>query len=670
MRNLMRGVLAAAVVFTSAGAARAAEAPDQFKAWGTLGKEIKWRIMPKRQADKMKADGKTAAQIEFQRKSYDARHWPEVQLEAEKPKTGFTRAEKQQGYVLFARHYMDRVYYYTIPRADERISELRAFAAQGEFEPVTFGIHALRGLDAVKVTVSDLGGRGGAVLPATQLDVRVVRCYPTPYGRPWWDPDSRDPKTKLPRKRMIPVPLEKRPAVAVPKGQTRQFWITLKVPEKCRPGVYRGTVNLSVNGQHRTVPLAVRVLPFPLLRPDKAAYMSGVKIEKDALIDYREHGFNVIGMGINLPRAQNRAVRAAFKKFMDTKDKNIQPPLPSAQKVFELNRDKIDAALGVAKEAGLDVRTVKFGFWTWFICGWTGKWFRYFPITPELDAKYVGVVNRVIAYAKNRGFPEFVVVPGDEPGGHPETLDDILHYLKLIKEKCPGARTGMTVGGGMSMGMDEVGKLGPHLDVVNTNYLDRKNLLRIRKAGKELWIYNCGSMTEDPQRDRYGYGFYMWKVDADGMLQWVYRWGDTYRMAYRGLPDLAAYVFESVEGKPLPTIHWEAMREGLDDQRYGATLTRLIEIAEKSGKAREAAHAKAVIKDVLSNFDVDYMRRRFPHNLKRAFYVDSLDAPAFDKFRWRLAVEIINLQKALGPKAVLNAKDKARPFAPALDASK
>ena len=124
MRNLMRGVLAAAVVFTSAGAARAAEAPDQFKAWGTLGKEIKWRIMPKRQADKMKADGKTAAQIEFQRKSYDARHWPEVQLEAEKPKTGFTRAEKQQGYVLFARHYMDRVYYYTIPRADATIHSL------------------------------------------------------------------------------------------------------------------------------------------------------------------------------------------------------------------------------------------------------------------------------------------------------------------------------------------------------------------------------------------------------------------------------------------------------------------------------------------------------------------------------------------------------------------
>ena len=166
MPSPMRGVWAGAMLLAVAGAARAADVPDQFKAWGTFGKDIRWRTLGKRQADKMRQAGKTEAQIEFQRKTYDARHWPEVQLEAEKPRTAFTRAEKQQGCVLFARHYMDRVYYYTVPKADERISELRVFAAQGEFEPAErltadaqtsllfhfdAGLEAESGLEGVKV---------------------------------------------------------------------------------------------------------------------------------------------------------------------------------------------------------------------------------------------------------------------------------------------------------------------------------------------------------------------------------------------------------------------------------------------------------------------------------------------------------------------------------------
>jgi len=656
--------------FAPAIAARAvplaAEPPEQFEVWGTLGQQIQWRILDKATIDKLKTEGKTEAEIDYKRRYYDVREWPEVQLDSEKPALLPTDSERQRGYVIFGRHYMSRVYYYTVPRPDERLGALKAFAAQGEYEPITFAIHALRDIKQAKADVTSLRS-GDAVLGKENLDVRVVRCYPKPFASPWWDPDKEDKKTRLPFKEVVPTVIEKRPVFDVPKGQSRQVWITLRAPQDCAPGVYAGSVNLSLDGQEERVPLSVRILPFPLLKLDKAAHLYSVPHERNAFVDYREHGFNVIEVPLRLAPADDTAIRNAFKEYLTKKDKAIKVPLPPTEEIFRANQATIDKALQLAAEAKLQLKKIYFVPCTWFIAGWTGTWDKYFPITPELDQKYADAVNRIIGYTQSKGFPEFIVIPGDEPGGHPETMPDVLHYLQLTKARVRGARTGMTVGGGMSMGIDEVGQLGPNLDVVITNYLNAAELRKVSQLGKELWIYNVGSATRNPQLDRHAYGFLAWKIGATGMAQWVYRGDSIYWMAYAASGDNWAYVFPSVEGKPLPTIHYETFREAIDDQRYGATLSRLIRLARASGDAdaiEAATSAEGVIGDILAHFRLSFMDRRFPVGVLREFDTQSLDPDAFDAWRWRLAVEILKLQKALGAKAVLDAGRPELPLVP------
>jgi len=155
-----------------------------------------------------------------------------------------------------------------------------------------------------------------------------------------------------------------------------------------------------------------------------------------------------------------------------------------------------------------------------------------------------------------------------------------------------------------------------------------------------------------------------WRAGVRGMAQWVYRGGNVYEQAY-GLG--TAYVFPATDGKPLPTIYWEMMREAITDQRYGATLTKLIAMARKSGNARArgaADQAIGVIRDVLSRFSLDYMNRRLPAGIWREFHLNSVDGAYYDTCRWRIAQEIPKLQAVLGDKAVLDPHESVFPLVP------
>ena len=55
-----------------------------------------------------------------------------------------TPAEKERGYLLFHRPITDPVYPNSKPRDPERLEKLVAFAAPGEFEPLTFSIYPVR----------------------------------------------------------------------------------------------------------------------------------------------------------------------------------------------------------------------------------------------------------------------------------------------------------------------------------------------------------------------------------------------------------------------------------------------------------------------------------------------------------------------------------------------
>src|SRR5690349_2148489 len=70
----------------------------------------------------------------------------EIAVEETTPEPDITALEKERGYVLFQRPVTECIYPNTRPLSDERLEALIAFAALGQFQPVTFGIYPTRGL--------------------------------------------------------------------------------------------------------------------------------------------------------------------------------------------------------------------------------------------------------------------------------------------------------------------------------------------------------------------------------------------------------------------------------------------------------------------------------------------------------------------------------------------
>ncbi|KRE95013.1 hypothetical protein ASG87_17205 [Frateuria sp. Soil773] len=114
--------------------------------------------------------------------------------------------------------------------------ELADKALRGEYLSFQIGVWAPRAaLDRVQVAFADLRGPGGAVLPASALT--CFNLGGTDFtGRPF---TAR---------------------VDVPQGRVQPLWMGLDVPADAKPGMYRGEVTISADGQPpQTVPLAITV---------------------------------------------------------------------------------------------------------------------------------------------------------------------------------------------------------------------------------------------------------------------------------------------------------------------------------------------------------------------------------------------------------------------------
>ena len=64
--------------------------------------------------------------------------------------------------------------YRSVPKRQEMISNLDLFGCPSEFVPITFAAFPLKNLSAVKVSVGDLTGPQGSVIPSTAVDIRHV----------------------------------------------------------------------------------------------------------------------------------------------------------------------------------------------------------------------------------------------------------------------------------------------------------------------------------------------------------------------------------------------------------------------------------------------------------------------------------------------------------------
>jgi len=497
------------------------EPPAQFGAWGASGPEFP-----------PAPDG-----------------WTEAPGEPEAlPRLAPTPEEARRGYVLFSRDPFSPILPSSYPAPSERAVGLEVFCALGEYEPLSFAIHALDGLTGVRVDVTELRKDTGASIPRDHLDVRFVRAIRVPAGGD--------------RYRMQPFLLEQREQVSVPAGTTAQVWVTVQAPEDAQPGEYSGSATVEVTGEERVdIPVRLEVLPFAL--PPTPVEMGlfvprppeDGELLRRQLVDMREHGMTAV------------------------------QPVPDAEVVSRdrvLGDDDI-AAIGerckrrvrLFREVYGDLRfpvTIEIGHQIAFYWQPARNWFEFWPHSQEIDADLLRALDAILEVARDDGWPEVRIYALDEAGAH-NLLDEAVYYYGLLKRERPELATWTTIGGGIALGHDEIGQLADVVDKLSTNRFSPEIAKSLVARGRPYGIYNGAGPT--PAGARFFFGFHGWKTGADEIMQWTYSFGDNV-FAGRGvrLSD-EGYVYSPAD-EPLPGILWEAAREGVDDFRYLHALWQVL----------------------------------------------------------------------------------------------
>jgi len=167
-----------------------------------------------------------------------------------------TPSDTERGYILWQRDPFRYVYPRSAPAQSDVIAEISVRMARNEYEPCTFSLYALVGLDPVQVSVGDLTDGDGGVLAAPEI--HVVKTVPRYKNK---DAEAYEMRPRL---------LAEEQSAALDAARSQRFWLTFHAAATTEPGHYSGTVSISTPGGTQLVPLSVEVLPLTLEeRPDK-----------------------------------------------------------------------------------------------------------------------------------------------------------------------------------------------------------------------------------------------------------------------------------------------------------------------------------------------------------------------------------------------------------------
>ncbi|MAE64013.1 MAG: hypothetical protein CMJ18_07035 [Phycisphaeraceae bacterium] len=488
-----------------------------------------------------------------------------------------TPNQASQGYVTFSVNPLNKVYPSTAPRAEQIGTTLDLSSAQGEFEPVTFSIRALQELNVTASLRGELVGPGGATIGVDHVDIRTPRYMPR---RVW----------SVSRYVREPSALERRSNLFIGADRTRQFWVTVKTPEGATPGTYTGTIDLQVNGApDSSLDLNLEVLPFSL-DPTPTAhgmYYTSTDVENGTnqpldhgrmsqdVANMADHGMNTLFLSIP-PPIETEFVQVGID-FVRAFDLDPIAPIADAHAthgfgpiVFNTTVDEVlDAPIGFAKAAE-------------------------------------AVVNGFTV----RGAPPPILSAGDESdAAGASAVSTVSAWVNQMNSTVPEARTFTTIV--FPENADVFGSLD--LDIrAFSSYIDAPVLGPTRPT--ELWEYSgAAGYGIGPFGDRLYRGIWTRKFDLDGVLQWTYfrpaldpsqPYQDLFPESNRN--NMTMWALPGLDG-PIPSPGWEAMREGVEDERYIITLQRLIGRAlahEDPLLVDEALAAQAFLNSIFAQIDL------------------------------------------------------------------
>ena len=507
--------------------------------------------------------------------------------------------ENRRGFILYKRPASDGVFRHSAPKAGERVKELRITLARGETRHVQFAVYALRDLGTTRAEIAGLRGVGDrGPFPGS------VTASPLRLGlwRNYWNPHVTE------RGKLIGQPGE---AAEIAARESRAFWVAASVPEDGDAGSWIGELTLrTASGASASLPLTVEVLPFELAPGMWWGVYYYPRHNRNTARDFadmRAHGVSsmlVCPPGHQDPvleREGDRVIASfpvADRLMAELKAQGFRGPVayyprllsPRLLQLF----DRVDGE--------------RFKQATYY--GQPCVRFRAEDYPEDMKRVLRDVFGQMVQHAGEANWPEVLWYLVDEPGAAAESME--LEWarleLPLFRAACPGERTLCT-----AYRPATVEELGPYLDVwvVDIWHLAGEDSnARYRelatKAGAEMWGIRWLCQYNTYLFPRYYAGMGPLKLGLDGMTEWTYYGAAGLGDGYDQLRNKEGchYAYVDADGSLLSTTTWEAVREGINDARYVATLRQFIRRAEASadpGALARAATARKRLKAILAD---------------------------------------------------------------------
>lgn len=515
---------------------------------------------------------------------------------------------------------------------DGKISDqLTIIAAKGEFEPASFVLFSLNGIKKLTLKASGLKGQSGTI-PASAVDIKVVKCWyqaGTAWNSYFADTTKRelvpelllndenllkvDTKTKdnylridYPKgseyvwisytEQNNPGPFDYRTEpvadspkllpVKMPPEAGKQFWITVKVPEKAKAGRYQGAISLIGDGKPLgRMNLNLQVLPFSL--PEPKTYYDIDKTFYASMYNKCEIGLQMKHNGGDLKQASKKILT----EYKNMHDHGCDYPLVAGwdnNPRKGVTRELFVRQLELLKKSGLKTKPLFGGV---HIIDWTVMVQDPAKRKPDVFDKFKNRVDKAFDVVEEvLGHHDVYTIGWDEPGA--KIMKGQRKAWKYIHDKA---------GRIMSTSKDK------HLIYCGfnedySNYGGTFNATSARKwhaIGGKITSYASPHIgPENPAFMRRRHGMALYKADLDGTCNYIWYssegnpniWNDFIGVQYRSF----AMVYPTKDDV-IDTIAWEGFREGIDDIRYATKLRQLAFKAIESGNTRSRYAGKLAL---------------------------------------------------------------------------
>ncbi len=495
-----------------------------------------------------------------------------------------TPAERTAGFIPFTRPEPFDIKPWSKPKPQERATELHCYAAQGETTALWFAVYAIETLNGLDIRVASAPAQQSS---AAALTVRYAHYWAqrTDWrGRTYTITpelllEMRSGRARFPARGGT---LEWRP-LNVPQGECRLFWINVKVSPDATPGNHLHTLTIRAQGKEPlSLQVRVHVQPFRLQKPTDKRWLlysdswvlGHLPDEKllQLLKEVAEYGIDGL---TELPFGNlDLSAIAEGKVGYDPQ------PLLRWHRLMREAGLRGPHTIGtfieeeVARRLGLQV-------------DWSQPW------DDRLRRAMQTIARTVVQTLQPHGLV-WLFYGWDEPG--PENVRALEQY-RAWREG--GARTYVTF---FQQGTyDRAGEWMTHpcfsVGLVANQQMAEWAYERCRERGQRFYWYGSGCYLGQEGRmfsNRFLAGWLFWKTKADGQVSWTF-----VRPHEDPFNDFDGFAVNNVEPKDqctvypefaqpddyrsiqgiIPTIQWEALREGINDYRYLHTLRNIIAYA-------------------------------------------------------------------------------------------